>query len=209
MRKFIWIASGPILVLLLLAIGWYYYREYRMPHQTPYDALIIAEAHERGLDPFLVRAVIWRESRFKPTMLGTAQERGLMQVTPEVGIEWAQLHHIPNFQVDDLYQPETNIRAGTWYLAHSIHHWDQTDNPIAFGLAEYNAGRTNALRWVDPDDAWNHEAFLSRITYPTTRKYVEVILQKRDEYREELPKQRWYQDLLNSAGSVSPAPASP
>ena len=73
-----------------------------------------------------------------------------MQVTPEVGQMWAKANKIEDFKDDDLYDPETNIRAGTWYLNRAIKRWSQTDDPVTFALAEYNAGRSNALKWVDP-----------------------------------------------------------
>jgi soluble lytic murein transglycosylase len=193
--------SLPLLALLILVIcGEVYYLNWkdRQPKENRYDPMIVAVAHETGVDPFLLRALIWRESRFNPSIYGLAQEHGLMQVTPAVGEAWAKANKIPNFQPSDLFDPLTNIRAGAWYLSHAIHHWDQTDDPIPFALAEYNAGRTNALKWVDPNDPQNHLAFMNRITFPTTRKYVEVILEKRDEYQVDLANNRWYKPFVSS-----------
>jgi len=190
-----------LLALLLLVmvgeIGVIYWRMHQ-PKESPYDPIIVAVAREQGVDPFLIRALVWRESRFRPEMLGNAQERGLMQVTPAVGAEWAKANKVPNFQTDDLYNPWVNIRAGTWYLNHALEHWTSTDDPTTFALAEYNAGRTNALRWVDPANPSDHVAFLNNITLPTTRQYVETILSKRDEYQTELAHNRWYRDDAQS-----------
>ena len=182
-----------LLVVMAGEIGFLYWRAHQ-PHESPYDPIIVEVARDNGVDPFLVRALIWRESRFNPMTLGTAQEHGLMQVTPAVGEEWAKANKKDNFTPDDLYNPRVNIQAGTWYLSHAIRHWNQTDEPTTFALAEYNAGRTNALKWVDPTDPYNHTAFLNRITYPSTRKYVETILEKREEYQTQLAHNRWYQD---------------
>ena len=197
--------SLPLLAVLLALfageLGYLYWREHQ-PKENIYDPLIVAVARQEGLDPFLVRALIWRESRFNPNIYGTAQEHGLMQVTPVAGELWAKANKISDFKPDDLFDPVTNIRAGSWYLARDIHHWEQTDDPVTFGLAEYNAGRTNALKWVDPNDPQNHVAFMNRITYPTTRKYVEVILEKREEYRVVLAHNRWYRDLSSSVTST-------
>ena len=63
---------------------------------------------------------------------------------------WAKANKIEDFNDDKLYDPETNIRVGTWYLNRSIKRWSQTDDPVTFALAEYNAGHSNALKWVDP-----------------------------------------------------------
>jgi soluble lytic murein transglycosylase len=191
----------PLLVFLLVVLAgegaWLWWQS-RQPRENQYDPLIVQIAREDGVDPFLVRALIWRESQFNPRTYGSAQEHGLMQVRPVVGQDWARAHKVAGYQDDDLYDPATNIRVGTWYLARAIHRWTQTDDPVAFALAEYNAGRTNALKWVDPNAPENHMAFLERITFPSTRKYVQTILHKRDEYRQKLGQNRWYRDFANS-----------
>jgi soluble lytic murein transglycosylase len=202
------IAYSILVVLLVIMageIGYLYWREHQ-PKESPYDPIIVAVAREDGVDPFLIRALIWRESRFDPLTYGTAQEHGLMQVTPAVGEEWAKSNKIADFQPDDLFNPTTNIRAGTWYLSHAIRRWSQTDDPVTFALAEYNAGRSNALKWVDPNDPQNHIAFLDRITFPSTQKYVETILAKREEYRAILATNRWYRDNSTPASSVTLSP---
>jgi soluble lytic murein transglycosylase len=184
----------------------YVYWEDHQPHESVYDPIIVLVARNDGIDPFLVRALIWRESRFNALTHGQADEHGLMQVTPNVGQMWAKANKIEDFKDDDLYDPETNIRAGTWYLKRAIGHWSQTDDPVTFALAEYNAGRSNALKWVDPLAPLNHTAFLDRITFPGTKKYVEVIQAKRDQYRAEFSNNRWYKDDSVSKAAVTQTP---
>ncbi len=200
-----WI-SLPLLVLLIATLigelAFLYWREHQ-PKESIYDPVIVAVARQEGVDPFLIRALIWRESRFDPLIYGLAQEHGLMQVTPAVGEEWAKANKIPDFQPSDLFDPVTNIRAGTWYLNRALKHWSQTDDPVPFALAEYNAGRTNALKWVDPTAPQDHMAFLQRITYPTTLRYVEVILEKRDEYRTTMAHDRWYREFAEPSSMAS------
>ena len=201
--------SLPLLALFLLIIaGEIAFLEWRwhQPKESPYDPIIAQVARDTGVDPFLIRALIWRESRFDPLTYGTAQEHGLMQVRPEVGQEWAKANHIANFQDDQLFDPATNIRVGTWYLNHALEHWSETDDPVPFALAEYNAGRSNALKWVDPQNPQDHLAFMQRITFPTTRKYVEVIIEKRDQYHETLRRNRWYRDFDTSADAATQLP---
>lgn len=198
--------SVPLLAALLLAlIGELAYLDWRahQPRESRYDPAIVEVARETGIDPFLVRALVWRESHFNALIYGTAQEHGLMQVTPTAGEAWAKANKIPNFQPSDLFDPVTNLRAGTWYLEHALQHWSQTDDPATFALAEYNAGRSNALKWVDPNNPQDHLAFLQRITFPSTRRYVETILEKRDEYRIALAHNRWYRDYAASSVTES------
>jgi soluble lytic murein transglycosylase len=196
-RRFKLFLFFVLLIGLLGEVAFLYWREHQ-PKENPFDPIITSVARDNGVDPFLIRALIWRESRFNPLTHGTADERGLMQVTPEAGQIWAKANKIPNFTPDSLYDAETNVRAGTWYLNRSIRRWSQAnvDDPIPFALAEYNAGRSNALKWVDPSSPQDHNAFMQRITYPGTRKYVEVILEKRDQYRDILAHNPWYRDYL-------------
>jgi len=201
--------SLPLLLILLVVLAgqaaFLYWREHQ-PRESVYDPLIVGIARESGSDPFLIRALIWRESKFDPLTHGMADEHGLMQVTPEVGQMWAKANKVADYTDDDLYDPETNIRAGTWYLNRALKHWSQTDDPVTFALAEYNAGRKNALKWVDPIAPLDHTAFLDRITYPSTRLYVEKILEKRDQYRAVLANDRWYRDTSGANRSVTQMP---
>jgi soluble lytic murein transglycosylase len=192
-----------LLFLLAVAGVAYLYWEEHQPKETPYERYIVEVARNDGVDPFLVRALIWRESRFNPLTHGLADEHGLMQVTPDVGQMWAKANKIENYKDDDLYDPETNIRVGTWYLNRAIKRWSQTDDPATFALAEYNAGRSNALKWVDPIAPTSRTAFLDRITFPSTRKYVEVILSKREQYRTIFRNNRWYKDDAEAKGPVT------
>ncbi len=203
-----WCSLSLLAVLCLILTGetaFLYWREHQ-PRENPFDPIIVRVAHDTGADPFLIRALIWRESKFDPLTHGLADEHGLMQVRPDVGQMWAKANKIPDYRDDDLYDPETNIRVGTWYLNRAVRQWNQTDDPVIFALAQYNAGRSNALKWVDPANPQDHLAFLQRITFPTTRKYVEVILAKRDKYRVAFANNRWYREFTSAGGSVTQTP---
>ena len=118
-----------------------------------YDQLIHAVAAANDLDPMLVKAVVWRESRFDPQKLGGAGERGLMQVSEIAAREWAQENKVENFRVEELFDPKTNLEAGTWYLHRAMAHWQKMRDPVPFALAEYNAGASRAQRWAGGDGA--------------------------------------------------------
>lgn len=142
-----------------------------------YDKLITSVAAEHRLDPFLVKAVAWRESWFDSQKIGSAGERGLMQVSLKAANEWAHENKIENFRQDDLFDAKTNLEAGSWYLARALEHWRAGSDPLAFALAEYNAGASRAQRWVGADGITTSQ-FLGNIDFPTTRKYVESILER-------------------------------
>jgi soluble lytic murein transglycosylase len=142
-----------------------------------YDKLILPVAAEHELDPMLVKAVVWRESRFDRRKYGTAGERGLMQVSPKAANEWAHEHKIDNFPLDQLFDPKTNLEAGAWYLRRAIDHWQNQSEPLPFALAEYNAGPSRAQRWGGMNGMTTSE-FLGNIDFPATRKYVQSILDR-------------------------------
>src|SRR5260370_23211845 len=143
-----------------------------------YDGLIRSIAMEHHLDPMLVKAVVWRESRFDPKKYGGAGERGLMQVSEKAAREWAHEKKIDNFHVEKLFDPKTNLEAGTWYLRRAFENWETQSDPLAFALAEYNAGSSRAQRWDGGDGgaAIAPRTFLKRIDFPGTRKYVDSII---------------------------------
>jgi len=142
-----------------------------------YDKLILSVAAEHQLDPMLVKAVVWRESRFDREKIGTAGERGLMQVSTRAAYEWAREHKIDKFRVDQLLDPKTNLEAGSWYLHRALEHWQNESEPLPFALAEYNAGASRAQRWVGQGIV-NANEFLARIDFPVTRKYIQSILDR-------------------------------
>jgi len=145
-----------------------------------YDGLIRSVALEHHLDPLLVKAVVWRESRFDPEKRGSHGERGLMQVTERAANEWARENKVAGFRLDQLFEPKINLEAGTWYLHRAIEHWDHQADPIAFALAEYNAGASRAQRWSGGNGVSevSERQFLQNIDFPATRKYIESIVHR-------------------------------
>jgi soluble lytic murein transglycosylase len=170
-----------VLLLALIGVlavkGWLYWREHR------FDAAIAQAAQRYQLDPALIRAVIWQESGFHADARGRAGELGLMQIREPAALEWASAEHIKGFDHAACLNPLTNVLAGTWYLRRVLRHYSQADDPLPFGLAEYNAGRGNVLKWLADDGATNSAAFIERIGFPGTRAYVQNILQRYQDYR--------------------------
>ena len=150
-----------------------------------YDRLIRVVAVKHQLDPMLVKAVVWRESRFDPEKHGSRGERGLMQVSEKAANEWARENKIGNFQMRGLFDPKTNLEAGSWYLRRAIEHWETQPDPLPFALAEYNAGASRAQRWTGGNEnaPITKENFLRNIDFPGTRKYVESIIDRYEFYK--------------------------
>lgn len=181
MRKvwlIVFVSGGLFLTTLILQ----YVRMRHWLAESRYDAIILRASAEYGVDPNLIKAVILRESKFNPDTVGTVGEKGLMQVTDAVGLEWAKAGRIERFKPDNLFDPETNVRAGSWYLRKSINNWKKAKDPLPLALAEYNAGRKNVLRWADEKSLVNPDDFVEKIGFPTTQLYVRAILQQRTFY---------------------------
>lgn len=149
-----------------------------------YDGLIRAVATKHELDPMLVKAVVWRESRFDPQKFGGAGERGLMQVSENAAREWARESGVENFRMEELFDPKSNLEAGSWYLHRATQHWQQQSDPIPFALAEYNAGASRAQRWATgAATVMSGDTFRGNIDFPGTRKYVDSVIERYEFYK--------------------------
>jgi soluble lytic murein transglycosylase len=137
-----------------------------------HEDIIRQQAAEKDVPADLIAAVIYAESKFRD-QTSSAGARGLMQLTPATAQHIANVSHGINFKVDDLSNPDVNIRYGTFYLHYLIQKFG--DNEIA-ALAAYNAGETNVAAWG------GSSLRLDDIAFPETRDYVENVLEKRDEY---------------------------
>lgn len=147
------------------------------------DALVAAAAARHGVDPLLVKAVIWQESRFQPEKLGAHGERGLMQVTEPAAQDWVQALGVETFVPEDLLDPKTNIEVGTWYLAQALKHWSRQEDPLPFALGEYNAGRSRVKRWSG-GASMSAEELSKAMDIASTRAYVAAVRDRYEYYKE-------------------------
>ncbi len=148
-------------------------QELTLPLQ--HEDVIRQQADEKGVDAALIAAVIYSESKFRD-QTSSAGARGLMQITPEAADTIARNSNATTFELDDLGDPEINIRYGTFLLAEFLNRYDGDE---VAALAAYNAGPGNADKWGGSG------LTVEEIPFPETRAYVEEVLEKRDEYRHE------------------------
>ncbi len=178
--------TATVILAAILTLGWYIFKvDVPRSRSVSLDSLIVEEANRNGLSPALVKAVIWRESKFKASMVGSKGEIGLMQLLPRAAVtQWQQDHNLKNPPPrEELFQPATNIAIGTWYLAWCGKHWDGYQSKDILQLAEYNAGRGNARKWrpKNPQKAVRIED----IPFKTTRKYIRTILERKALYEKD------------------------
>ncbi|MBI4897217.1 MAG: lytic transglycosylase domain-containing protein [Actinobacteria bacterium] len=154
------------------------YRELALPLR--HDDIIRQQARDKDLDPALIAAVIYRESRFRPRE-SAAGAQGLMQILPSTAKYIAHKSGGTAFKTRDLATPQINIAYGSWYLKYLLQTYDGDE---LTALAAYNAGEGRVNEWLrksgkdggkitDPDE----------IPFAETRAYVTDVLDTRDEYR--------------------------
>jgi len=152
-------------------------RELTLPLR--HDDVIRQQAREKHLDPALIAAVIYQESKFRDRT-SHAGAKGLMQILPGTARFIAHKSGGTTFELDDLANPEVNISYGAWYLRYLMRRYDGKEE---LAVAAYNAGERNVDRWVrraggpgdfDADDD---------IPFPETREYVNGVMNHRDDYR--------------------------
>jgi soluble lytic murein transglycosylase len=168
-----------LVVVALNASAWLFWRQ-RQEHR--YDPEIRAAAARYGVAPALVKAVVWKESRFSPHARGKAGELGLMQLMDAAAFEWAGSQRLTHFTHEHVLNPATNTLAGTYYLGKVLRRYTRTDNPLPYGLADYNAGRARVLRWMAGAAATNSAAFLAQVDIASTRAYIAEVSERYRHY---------------------------
>ena len=166
---------------LRAAGGSYDMRQVRILYPFPYREIITAEAREKGLDPFLVAALIRQESTFRARVVSGAGARGLMQVMPATGRGLASGAGIRNWSADLLFDPEINVSLGTRFLAAQMRAYD---GHLPSVFTAYNAGPGRVRRWRSfPEYARDGELFTERIPFDETRDYVKILIRNMAIYR--------------------------
>ena len=169
-----------IILLGVLAAFFHRWQDHREHSQ---DKVILAAALRYGMDAALIKAVVWRESRFNPRVTGRAGEIGLMQIRKTPAEEWAAAEKLTLFTHQELFDPAKNTMAGTWYLRKLLGRYTRTDNPLPYALADYNAGRGNLLKWNNGAAATNSTVFAAQIGFPSTKAYVKSVMRRRVFYK--------------------------
>jgi soluble lytic murein transglycosylase len=163
------IAIGVVVAVAVLQgskPGWWE----RLWYPLEYKQIVRGHARNYDLDPALVAAVIYQESKFKADARSSSGAIGLMQLLPDTAKGIALHTGGSRFEVADLYDPEINVRYGAWYLRHLLRKYG--DERIA--LAAYNAGQDNVDRWL---------AAGGDIAFPETRHYVDRVEELKGIYR--------------------------
>jgi soluble lytic murein transglycosylase len=153
------LAAGAVALYVVRSEpGWYL----RLRYPLRYESIVRGHARNYRLDPALLAAVIYTESKFDPDARSAAGAVGLMQLLPGTAEGIATRTGGSRFVVSDLVNPEINVRYGAWYLRHLLDKYG--DERTA--LAAYHAGQANV-------DSWRARGV--GIQFAQTRFYVDKV----------------------------------
>ena len=172
---------GSVLLLVLAVVGfgayvletepvWYE----RLRYPLRYEELVTGHADNYGLEPQLLAAMIYQESKFDPDARSSSGAVGLMQLLSETGQGIADRTGGDEWKPADLLNPELNIRYGSWYLRHLLDKYDDE----ALALAAYNAGQGAV-------DGWRERGV--GIQFDETRHYVDRVQELKRIYADAYP----------------------
>ena len=169
--------AASTLLIVAVAASFVYLRSgepswfQRLRYPLEYEQIVRGHARNYRLDPALLAAVIYQESKFQADAKSDSGAIGLMQLQPETAKGIALRTGGSRFQTSDLYNPEINVRYGSWYLRHLLDKYE--DERTA--LAAYNAGQRNV-------DTWRAEG--KEIQFSETRAYVDKVEDLKGVYRD-------------------------
>lgn len=132
------------------------FKESYFRNHVPYGSIIYREAKRNGLAPELVAAMVHTESDFRAGLVSHKSAQGLMQIVPET----ARI-----LGVDNIFDPQENIAAGTRYFRYLLNRFDNE----RVALAAYNAGEGNVARWGGVPPFTETEAYIEKVNLRASR----------------------------------------
>jgi len=157
-----------LLISFVFNIGFFV----KLIYPIEYGKEISIYAKEYDVDPFLILSIMKVESGFDPNVISSKGAIGLMQIMPETG-EWiAKTIDDSDFTKQDLYDPNTNIRFGTWYISKLFQTFNEN---LTATVAAYNGGEGNVAQWIK-NGKWSGQMDdLDSIPFEETFNYVKSV----------------------------------
>jgi soluble lytic murein transglycosylase len=175
-----------LVVLVALPMFETAYQHLTLPLE--HEDIIVQQAHEKGLDPALIAAVIYAETKFD-ARTSSAGAEGLMQILPATAEFLARRSGATTFTVADLSSPQVNIAYGSYYLRYLL---DSYGGNKMLAIAAYNGGQTNVNSWIARARSRGHSLTIGEIPFPQTRAYVAKVLSAQRRYRRSYASQLGY-----------------
>jgi soluble lytic murein transglycosylase len=148
-------------------------------------SIIREQAAAKRLDPALIAAVIYAESKFDPRPSSAGAE-GLMQILPATAYYLAHLSGGARFTASDLGTPRINVAYGSYYLRYLLDHYKGNE---LLAVAAYNGGLANVDGWAARATAAGASLTVAAIPFPETRAYVQRVFDAQRAYRATYPRE--------------------
>lgn len=149
-------------------------------YPVEYESLIRTYAEANGIPPAYVASVILAESSYRPDAVSSANAQGLMQLLPTTA-EWIAGKFDETYLENCLFDPETNIRYGCWYLGFLMKRYD---GDMRCSSAAYHAGQGTVDKWLENPEYSSDGKTLSKINSNATDTYVTRVLKYYEKYSE-------------------------
>lgn len=177
---------------LMAELGWYqmgilaaayegFWDDMELRFPMAFPDLFEHESTQRNIDPLWALAVSRQESALFPWARSPVGARGLMQLMPNTAKRTSKVEKIPYRGAHELYEPHTNIRLGTAYLAQMF---NQFKGNRAHATAAYNAGPQRVKGWLAGREGLPLDIWIELIPFDETRTYVQNVLAFRVIYAE-------------------------
>ncbi|OGO80317.1 MAG: lytic transglycosylase [Clostridiales bacterium GWC2_40_7] len=152
----------------------------RIMFPVKYKEYVSTYSGKYNLDPFLVLAIIKVESKFDPDAVSHKNARGLMQISLKTGQWGADVLKLDGYDGNSLYDPETNISIGCWYLNVLAEEFDGNTDLI---LAAYNGGSGNVREWLKNKAYSSTGKSLDKVPFRETDNYIKKVTNYRSIYK--------------------------
>jgi soluble lytic murein transglycosylase len=185
-RRLPWTLAAITLTMLLVGVVAVMLQQATRNLTLPLSdtAIIRQQAAAKRLDPALIAAVIYAETKFDPRPSSAGAE-GLMQLLPSTAYYLARLSGGRSFTASDLAEPDVNVAYGSYYLRYLLDHYRGNE---MLAVAAYNGGETNVDRWVAHAEADGRQLSVQEIPFGETREYVQRVLSAQRDYRATYPR---------------------
>ncbi len=130
-------------------------------------------AASQHLEEAMVLALIRQESAFMADATSPKGARGLMQMLPSTGRQVARSLGTRLKRRDQLFDPATNVRFGTFYFRRLLD--SHGENPV-LALGAYNAGPRRVARWRPQNDRERADIWVENVAFSETREYIKRVL---------------------------------
>ena len=141
---------------------------------------IVDKYRDLGKNPRgYLHAIMRKESGFDPQTISYADAQGLLQMIPATTTRVARHLGIP-YDAGKLYDPEFNIRTGSWYIGNLLAKFKEQ---IPLGAGSFNSGPRPVMRWCDQNGDREMDEFIELVSYTQTREYMKKVTENYARYR--------------------------